>query len=77
MLIIQRQIEVIQHNSKPEATITKERRSLDEIASLTIQMHLAENVYINMEKEMTTFALWEKLQVVCEKKSCSSRFILI
>ena len=40
-------------------------------------MHLAKNVYFNMAKEMTTFSLWEKLQVVYKKKSSSSKLILI
>ena len=40
-------------------------------------MHLAENVYFNMAKEMTTYALWEKLHEVYEKKSSLSRIIVI
>ena len=38
---------------------------------------MAENVYFNMAKEMTAFSLWEKLQAVHEKKSSSSKLILI
>ena len=53
-----------------------EWHSSDEIARLTIRMHLAENVYFNMDKETTQFALWEKLQVVYRKQS-SSKLILI
>ena len=34
-------------------------------------MHLAENVYFRMAKEMTTFSLQEKLHTVYEKKSSS------
>ena len=40
-------------------------------------MHLAENVYFSMAKETSTYALWEKLQVVYEKKLSSSKLILI
>ena len=55
----------------------EEWRSLDEIARSTIRMHLAENVYFSMAKETTTHSLWEKLQAVYEKKSSSSKLILI
>ena len=37
----------------------------------TLRMHLAENIYLSMAKETTTFSLWEKLQVMYEKKSSS------
>ena len=40
-------------------------------------MHLAENVYFSMTRETTTFSLWEKLHAVYEKKSSSSKLILI
>ena len=40
-------------------------------------MYLAENVYFNMAKETTTFALWEKLHVFYEKQSSLSKLILI
>ena len=36
-----------------------------------MRMHMVENVYFNMAKEATTFALWEKLQSIYEKKSSS------
>ena len=32
-----------------------------QIARSTIKMHLAENVYLSMAKEMTAYALWKKL----------------
>ena len=54
-----------------------EWRSMDKIARSTIRMHLAENIYFNMAKQTTTFSLWEKLQAVYEKKSSSSKLILI
>ena len=57
--------------------IVEEWRSQDKIARSTICIHMAENVYFNMMKEMSTYALWEKLQVVYEKKSSSSKLILI
>ena len=47
------------------------------IAWSTIHMHLAENFYFSMARKKTTFKLWEKLQVVYEKQSSSSKFILI
>ena len=77
VLIVQRQIEAIQHNNKPASMIVEEWRSLDEIARSTIQMHLTENVYFSMAKEMMTFTLWEKLQDIYEKQSSSSKLILI
>ena len=40
-------------------------------------MHLAENVYFSIAKEKSTFELWEKLQSLYEKKSSSSKLILI
>ena len=40
-------------------------------------MHLTENIYFNMAKEMIAFALWEKLQSMYEKKLRSSKLILI
>ena len=40
-------------------------------------MHLAENVYFSIAKEKTAFELWEKLQSLYEKKSSSSKLILI
>ena len=40
-------------------------------------MHLAKSVYFGMAKEMSTFSLWEKLHAVYEKKSLSSKLILI
>ena len=67
VMIIQCQIEAIRHNNKPTSMATNEWRSLDEIARSTIWMHLTENVYFSMAKETTTFALWEKLQVIYEK----------
>ena len=57
--------------------IAEEWRSMEEIARSTIRMHLAENVYVSMAKEMTTFLLWEKLQAMYKKKSSSSKLILI
>ena len=56
---------------------TEEWRSMDEIARSTIRMQLAENVYFCMAKETLTFSLWEKLQAVYERKSSSSKLILI
>ena len=56
---------------------TEEWKLIDEITHSTIQMHLAENAYFTMAKELTIFALWEKLQMIYEKKSSSSRVILI
>ena len=53
----------------------EEWRSMDKIARSTTQMHLAENDYFSMAKEIT-LSLWEKLQAVYEKKS-SSKLILI
>ena len=50
---------------------------MEEIDRSTIQMHLAENVYFRMAKETTKFSLWKRLQVVYEKKSSSSKLILI
>ena len=77
MLVIRRQVEAIRHNDKPASMSTKEWRSMDEVARSIIRMHLAENFYFNMSKETTTFSLWEKLQAVYEKKSSSSKLILI
>ena len=76
LLIIRRQVEAIHHNEKPTSMTIEELKSIDEIAKSTIRMHLAENVYFSMGKEMTTFKLWEKLQAVYEKQS-SSKLILI
>ena len=56
---------------------TDEWRSLDELARSTIRMHVAKNVYFNMAKETSTFALWENLQAIYEMKSSSSKLILI
>ena len=67
VLIIRHQIEAIRHNNKPVVMAAGESRLRNEIARLTIRMHLAKNVYFNMAKETTTFALWEKLQAVYEK----------
>ena len=38
---------------------------------------MAKNIFFSMAKETTTFSLWEKLQALYEKKSSSSKFILI
>ena len=68
VLIIRRQVEAICHSEKlASMTVTKVCKSIDEITRSTIRMHLVENVYFNMAKKMTTFSLWEKLQVVYEK----------
>ena len=77
VLVIQRQIEAIRHNNKPTSMTVEGWRSLDDIARLTNGMHLAENVYCSMAKETLAFALWEKLQSIYEKKSSSSKLILI
>ena len=77
VLIIRRQDEPIRQKEKPESMKAEEWKSLDEIARSTIRMHLAENVYFSMAKETTTHSLWEKLHAVCEKKSSSSKLILI
>ena len=76
VVIIRRQVEAIRHNEKPASMTIKEWTSIDEIAR-SIRMHVAENFYFNMAKETTTFSLWEKVQVVYEKKSSSSKLILI
>ena len=76
VLIIRRQIEAIRHNNKLASMIADEWCYLDEIARSTIRMRLVENVYFSMAKETTPFSLWEKLQVVYEKKS-SSKLTLI
>ena len=70
-------MKVIWHNNKPIEMSAVEWRSFDEIVRSNITMHLAENVYFNMAKESTTFTLWESVHTVYEKKSSSSRFILI
>ena len=77
VFIIHNQIEAIRHNNKPFSMTENEWRSLDEIASSTIRMHLVENVYFSMAKEKKTFALSEKLQVIYEKKFSSSKLLLI
>ena len=77
VLIIKSQIETIRHNNKSTSMTTEEWRSLDQIARSTIRMHLAENVYFNIAKEKIAFALWEKLSSMYEKKSSSSKLILI
>ena len=61
VLIIRHQIEVIRHISKPTKLSSVEWRSLDQIMRSTIKMHLAENVYLSMAKEMTAYTLWKKL----------------
>ena len=76
VLIIRRQVEVIRHNEKRSLMTIEEWKSIEEIARSTIRMHLAQNIYFSMAKEMTTFKLWEKLQAVYEKQS-SSKLILI
>ena len=63
--IIRRQIEAIRHN-KQAAMVVDEWHSLDEIARSTIRMHLIENVYFNMAKVTTTFALWESYRPFTE-----------
>ena len=77
VLIIQTQVEAIQHSEKPASMSPEEWRSIHKFSHSTIWMHLAENVYFSMAKEMTTFSLWEKLQDVYEKKSSSSKLIQI
>ena len=77
VLIIQHRIEAIWHNTKPASMTEEEWRSLDEIARLTIQMYLAENVYFSIAKETSAYALCEKLQDVYEKMLNSSKLILI
>ena len=77
VLIIQRQVEAIQHNEKPASMTAEDCRSTNEIACSTIRMHLPENFYFSMARETTTFSLWEKLQAIYEKKSSSSKLILI
>ena len=67
VLIIRRQVEVIQHSEKLASMSTNEWKSIDEIARSTIRMHLAENVYFNMAKEMTSFSLWKKLQAILKR----------
>ena len=61
VLIIRRHVEAIRHSEKPASISTEEWKSIDEMARSAIRMHLAENVYFNMEKETTPFSLWEKL----------------
>ena len=77
VLIIRRQAEAICQSDKPTSMSAEEWRSMDEIERSTIRMHLAENVYFSMAKETTGFSLWEKLRAVYEKKSSSSKLILI
>ena len=77
VLIIRRHVEAIRHSEKPALMTTEEWRSIDKIMHSTIWMHLTENVYFRMAKETTTFSLWEKLHVVYEKNSFSSKLILI
>ena len=66
---IQRRIKAIRHTNKSASITTDEWRPLDEIAGSTIRMHLNENVYFSLAKKTSTFALWEKLQAIYEKKS--------
>ena len=56
---------------------TDEWRYMDNIARSTIGLNLTKNVYFSMSKEKPTFTLWKKLHVVYEKKSTSSKLILI
>ena len=77
VLIIRRQVEAIHHSEKPTSMTIEKWKSKDEIARFTIPMHLAENIYFSMAKEMKAFKLWEKLQAVYEKQSSSSKLILI
>ena len=72
VLIVRRQVEAIRHSEKPTLLTTEEWKSIEEIARSTIRMHLAQNIYFSMAKEMTTFKLWEKLQAMDEKQSSSS-----
>mgnify|MGYP002775050445 CR=1 FL=1 len=44
---------------------------------MTISIHLTNNVYFSMAKEKTTYDLWEKLKAMYEKKSSSSKLILL
>ena len=74
---VRRQVEAIRQSGKLASMLAEEWRSADEISRSTIRMHLAENVCFSIAKEMTTFSLWEKLQVVYKKKSSSSKLILI
>ena len=57
MLIIRCQVEAIHHNNMPTSMTIEEWCSLDEIARLTIRMHMAENVYFSMAKKRSTYAL--------------------
>ena len=70
-------VEAIRHSEKPTSMTIEEWKSIDEIARSTIRMHLAENFYFSMAKEMTSLKLWERLQAVYEKHTSSSKLILI
>ena len=81
VLIIQTQVEAIQHSEKPASmTVTaKECRSIDEITHSTIRMHLAENIYFsnndNLGDDVILFV--SEVTRLYEKKSSSSKLILI
>ena len=51
--------------------------ALLDIPTIAENRHDIENVYFSMAKETLAFALWEKLQSIYEKKSPSSKLILI
>ena len=77
VLIIRCQIKAIRQKNKSTSMTIEDWRSLYEVGSLTIWMHLAKNVYFSMAKETTAFSLWERLQSMCKKKSSSLKLILI
>ena len=77
VLIIRRKVDAIRHSKKPTSMSIEEWKSLDKISRPTIRMHLAENFYFSMAKEMTSLKLWERLQAVYEKHTSSSKLILI
>ena len=77
VLVQKCQIEAIRHTKVPTGKTLEEWRFVNELVRLMIRMHQTENVYFSMAKEKTTFELWEKLQALYEKKSNSSKIILI
>ena len=67
----------IRHSKTPAGKTPEEWKSVDELARSTIRMHLAKKFYFSIAKEKTVFELCEKLQSLYEKKSSSSKLILI
>ena len=76
MLVDKDQWIVVDPGTKPMGVSDEEWKKLDQKAKSTIRLCVLDSVFLNVSREATTKALWDKLGTLYQSKSLVNKLLL-